>query len=286
MKISMQYPDSKKVNKNFDGQIHSITPMKLLYKKGVYFLHYIDESLDKEMYTYMIERNGDFYNVPLNSYKDAMVITDTFPSNAELLDTRILPPNIKCTSISDIDDLKKLFHAKEVDTKLKEQIVLFNPELGYYIPLEIANEEKYNIDNREHIIHDYKKFKEWVSISNDELIELHKKFKITVIFYPIFKYEIKKETKHDSKKLKETNKSYISIFFIDNKTCISLSDLLKLDLRLYNRSYIKLEYGIPGRYYVINEDEYEKIVNSNYNVGKITIDYEFDAKIEELNDSK
>ncbi len=208
--ISMQYPNNPSLNKSFDGKKHAIEPRTLLYKKGVYFLIYFDKDLNKDnMITYLIKKGDKFYKLPLKDYKKALPISSTFLINAQTINIDELSSDIGCLNIIDIDELKGYFKkdAPEKDASVdkpksapaagathppkgpeepksssKKKLVIpviDGPE--FYIPVEIAVTNGFDLTGRKKIKYDYNYFSRWVSVAEFDIEVLKAKYDIKII---------------------------------------------------------------------------------------------------------
>ena len=67
--IKIQYP-LKNDNQNYDGKVHDVLVEEIyqIGNKPLYLMNYYDKSLDLSMCTILLNRNGSFYNMLLNSY--------------------------------------------------------------------------------------------------------------------------------------------------------------------------------------------------------------------------
>ena len=109
MKVKMQYPkDETGKNKMYDGKIHQIIPftIKKVDSQNVelYIMKYFDIDLKKYLETILLKKDGEFYKIPLDNYKNI----DKLEKHAKIVKNNLNITNIKLGESSTINSLFEL----------------------------------------------------------------------------------------------------------------------------------------------------------------------------------
>ena len=130
MIIKMKYPKDSK-NKNFDGKIHDINPTRLvkINNSNIFILDYDDITLNKRMYTVLINIDNKLYKLPLKNYNYFNLLKAKYRLNSVGCSLELLTTTIDCENIISIDELKEII---KMENKSLSHIYYNTADNKYY----------------------------------------------------------------------------------------------------------------------------------------------------------
>lgn len=120
----LQFPNNLEVSKDYDGKKHEIEPLELYFKKGLYFLTFKDKETNRRFNTFLVYKDGKYYQVPLKNPIDALAIMATFKIHAKNINVGVLPDDIETLELVSAEELKNMFEKdrKEAPAKKDDKV--------------------------------------------------------------------------------------------------------------------------------------------------------------------